>query len=1045
MNPKPLLLLLFALMIPSAASAQESTDPLSAPAAGSAAATVTGRVLNAATGMYLKNAEVRIAGSDDIIYTGDDGSYVINVPAGSVTLTASYANVRTASSSINAAPGAANVLNFELKPVVLEKTDDRDLVMLDRFDVTAEREGQAKAIMDQRAAPNAVTIISTDNFGDVTLGSVGEILKYMPGITLEYNESDTGGARIGGLDAKYTSVSLDDVSVSTSGRAVNLDDLTATGVESIEFVQTLTASMDAGSAAGRLNLKTKDPFSRKGRQVRFQFGLDGHSTHFDLGTSYLPDDTKHSLVFPGGQINYGDVFLKGRLAIEVNVSRYGAYNFLQSHTINYAYRNPDPKINPGIDFAHAEPVIADLIWRPSPRMQDTYAGNFNIGIKITPRLRFTLRSGYKHSEKETYHMYTILRARGISGTILYSPTPAVQPESTLTRWVVRSLGDNKSRLLSQYVHEFRTGDTTFLTPRLSYKRGSLTVDIHGGYSRFVGDTSDTDRGFFRSANTYLSALSWEATRPSTGSPTWTLTQKGGDSWSAPENWSKRDYYNLGIRSTPIHTTNEQYAGAIDVAYAQRIFGQPVTFKFGGIVRNTSYNHAAEDNRYNYLGQTGRPQEASIPWVENYKFDFPLGGKAGNINDQGWRVDDTYELYRIYEAHPDWFSGTIDNYRRKVVNRRDLEETIEAGYLEINTRFNRFRFNAGLRGERTEVETKVLRRRTDQEVTAAGYSTGTSEGIDYQYHHGERLTRKNSYSNLFLSGGIKYDITANLQAQISASQSILRPDYVNLAGVVSYDEDEDVVWVPNSLLKPEYLTKYYAGLHYHLAPAGLLSISAYRLDIKDKQIKDIEISKAEAERIVGEPLGADMSSGGSSDSGEDTGNDDFDAATVYRTTVNSPNLLTAYGITLEYNQQFTFLPGVLKGLSFFSSFTYASIQGDQTDEERIGQVKRSASGGFRYRLGRFNVQIRGSWRDDVLATVTRPASGYYHFNNDRTYVKDRLTVDLSGGLKLNKNYELTFSIRNAFNAPYIRYSNIPSRMCRYDVNGTLWNFSVKGTF
>ncbi|KAK0338657.1 hypothetical protein LTR94_037716, partial [Friedmanniomyces endolithicus] len=57
---------------------------------------------------------------------------------------------------------------------------------------------------------------------------------------------------------------------------------------------------------------------------------------------------------------------------------------------------------------------------------------------------------------------------------------------------------------------------------------------------------------------------------------------------------------------------------------------------------------------------------------------------------------------------------------------------------------------------------------------------------------------------------------------------------NLGGVVSVNDDTQIVNVPNPLLKPEHSTKYFASLQYYLEPSGIIGLSYYRLDMKDMQ-------------------------------------------------------------------------------------------------------------------------------------------------------------------------------------------------------------------
>ena len=193
--------------------------------------------------------------------------------------------------------------------------------------------------------------------------------------SLEYGDTDATGARIGGLPTKYTTASVDGVAVSTSDRAIDLTDLTSTGIETIELVHTLTASMDAGAAAGRLNFSTRDPFSRRRNQFRYQVGLNGHSTALNWGGAYMPDDRRHRVIFPSWQFGYGGIFFNRRLAIDINISSNGTYNMFQQQHTRYSYRNPDTNYNPDFPYAPNEPVITNLSWRLMPQFLNRFGGN----------------------------------------------------------------------------------------------------------------------------------------------------------------------------------------------------------------------------------------------------------------------------------------------------------------------------------------------------------------------------------------------------------------------------------------------------------------------------------------------------------------------------------------------------------------------------------------------------------------------------------------------------------------------------------------------
>jgi iron complex outermembrane receptor protein len=192
--------------------------------ASSGTGAIVGRVFNPATQQYVRNAELSIANTNLVTYSADDGSYAFNsVPAGEVTLQVTYTGYETATTRLTVGSGRTATHDFELKGAVYQPgtkgPPGAPVVLLDSFTVSSEREGNAKAIMEQRAAINMKSVVASDNFGDVTGGNIGEFIKYMPGVVMDYVDSDARTARIGGLSPTYTGVSIDGMSLASAPSA----------------------------------------------------------------------------------------------------------------------------------------------------------------------------------------------------------------------------------------------------------------------------------------------------------------------------------------------------------------------------------------------------------------------------------------------------------------------------------------------------------------------------------------------------------------------------------------------------------------------------------------------------------------------------------------------------------------------------------------------------------------------------------------------------------------------------------------------------------
>lgn len=161
--------------------------------------------------------------------------------------------------------------------------------------------------------------------------------------------------------------------------------------------------------------------------------------------------------------------------------------------------------------------------------------------------------------------------------------------------------------------------------------------------------------------------------------------------------------------------------------------------------------------------------------------------------------------------------------------------------------------------------------------------------------------------------------------------------------------------------------------------------------------------------------------------EDVGFDpDEYAGYTFRSAQNVPGTSTNEGLTFEYSQQLTFLPGAFKGLSL-----YGSITAINPDGERQNVPEQVSNWGLRYNHGRFDFQINGNRQGKyrVSALSNTPTTA----NNGILYHTERELWNISASYKLTKNIELQLAGRNIFNEPDIIYSNVPSRVQQYTID------------
>jgi iron complex outermembrane recepter protein len=146
--------------------------------------TIQGRVYNPASREYVRNAEVRLEGTNEVTYTENDGSFQFTgVAAGPASISVTFSGYTTVRESFTVSSGQSAVREINLTSTATAPAAKKDgVVQLSAFTVSSEREGNAKAIMEQRRSMDIITSVSSDIFGDVTDGNVGEFLKYLPGV-----------------------------------------------------------------------------------------------------------------------------------------------------------------------------------------------------------------------------------------------------------------------------------------------------------------------------------------------------------------------------------------------------------------------------------------------------------------------------------------------------------------------------------------------------------------------------------------------------------------------------------------------------------------------------------------------------------------------------------------------------------------------------------------------------------------------------------------------------------------------------------------------
>ncbi len=1017
--------------------------------AQSTTGTVQGRVYNPARGEYARNAEVRIEGMNQVVYTEGDGSFRFgNVPAGEVTLTVTYIGYNTVNETFTVTAGQTAVREINITSTAAS-TGQGGIVELQAFTVSSEREGNAKAIMEQRRNMDITTSVSSDIFGDVTDGNVGEFLKYLPGVDLDYVESEARGPRLGGMDAQYTGVSFDGMRMASAdanrggdaGRATSFESFAITSIESIEISRTTSAESPASSPSGTINMKTKRAFDRKSRVISYNFSLNFNSEEWGLSKRLGPDEKEHYKWRPNGSIEYADIFLDGRLGVLVGLSH------AESYTEQYDQNNGFNK-NP--TAADPRPmVIRQVEFKDGAKWIYKDALTFTADYKATDRLVLSLNAIYTYTEGEFWNRNFNWELSNNNNNV-NNGRSQVLGDGIVNLRTNRSATNDRPRIINGGGSSAKKTYSRTLSPRFEYKGDNWVFDGGLNYSKAFNDYDAIEKGFSESEGGFIQS-DFEISRPNEKSYEWTVRQTGGPDWYNLANFADNNSRAGGTRvvnSGRVYIT-ELWNGTLNAKWTIPGMDRfPTSVKFGGAWseeyrKNNNWN---DWNIWSYVGPGGNTAVwnqtigtwqntaygnwANLGFVAPHEFDLGTTNALTVYNINGVKGmpprADRNRIAELFLSNPEQFvhTATPDNfYTSFIANVQDLKESVNAAYVQFDTRLTRrMTMRAGIRVEDTNVTSKEFDGLPESAVVAAGFPwnngnarSTTFDGLYYQYFSQPKIERENKYQDWFPSVVFKMQITPDLEWQAGFNEAIARPPPERLTGLLQINEDLERITAPNVKLLPEYSKNYQTRLAYYFRgrSPGQASVSFSQNNIENLRVQ--RIGTVEEAGVEVDPIYAGWE---------------------YSSWFNSPEERQFRSMELVYNQTLGFLPDKFRGLNV--NLAYTRVYANQ---RRNNMAPHRFTSRLGYNYGKFNGSIGMVWRDDS------PEGDI-----STRYKRALAQFDLSLNYRLTRWATLYVQGRNIFNQPVLWYdfetggldgvNGVQGRMQEYGAN---WVFGVKGTF
>lgn len=178
---------------------------------------------------------------------------------------------------------------------------------LDEVVVTGVFSGQQRAINAQKNNVNITNVVSADQIGKFPDSNIGDALKRISGINVQYDQGEARFGQVRGTPADFSSVSINGSRIpSAEGdiRNVQLDLIPSDMIQTIEVNKTLMPDQDGDAIGGSINLITKNSPQR--------FSLNAVA-----GTGYNWISRKAQMNFG---LTAGNRFLNDRLGLMLSAS-----------------------------------------------------------------------------------------------------------------------------------------------------------------------------------------------------------------------------------------------------------------------------------------------------------------------------------------------------------------------------------------------------------------------------------------------------------------------------------------------------------------------------------------------------------------------------------------------------------------------------------------------------------------------------------------------------------------------------------------------------
>jgi TonB-dependent receptor len=954
-------------------------------------ASISGHVTDASSAV-IQSARVVVTPGNFVTTSNEQGDFsVTGLAAGTYTVTVTLEGFSPSTQSVNLTAGQTEKVN-----AILQVGSSTEEVVVS----AATGQNMTEAVNEEITSPNIVNVMPETEIIALPNANIADAVGRMPGVTLQRDEGEGVYVQVRGLDPRLTNVTIDGVTTpapEVAIRQVNLATIPDDMVQSIELNKTLSANQDADGIGGSVNLVTK----MAGEQPTFTLETTMGYTPIE-NTRYMGKvDTTAGMRF-GAAKRWGAI-----LGAEYDYNGRGINDI-----------EPDPQPNPD---GSSTPYYDKVTLREYRYSRLRWGGTSTVDYKMSDHTSFAahfMLSDFKDWGDKWYYEIKTDKPSGASFyESLRRPDLAVGTFSLDGNHVYKNVWVHWGSAVSRS-RELNSGGN----PEIDWAPTSAALNQPGALTP-SGDPVPTQPG-----STVIPSCDYVGTPKNQYLPQWdSACMVATSPMYNLNNYAMTQF--ITTTGQAVELNLQEWAG---VGLSYHLGSHPATLEVGGEFRNShAFQYAytptyipSFDNNSNGGDSNGNPYGI-------YASQFQSGFQdpdyySGNYHNGPFT--NYYKQYGYFSANPSQFvlNQALTHFGSDS-NNFDLIERISGGYVMNTIDWSRFRLQAGLRFEATQVRALGY----TVNPVAGPYGNGTDSPTGNGNWIGTTPTSTTeSYIDPLPSVQARWQVSTLTAIRAVYARGISRPNPYDL---VPYLLDNGAGSVPRYAIgnpneQPTHANNFDVLLEQELRPFGVIQAGYFY-----KQLIDPIVSVYVPYTTINPDGSPDLAA----------------------QNINAANA-SVYGLEFSWQQRLTSLPGALRGLGMMANYAYTGshtngILGRTDSPPLIGQAKHAFNIEPAYELGRYSAHVGISYNG-------ANDNAYQYFNNQAdpsndtagppngplgdNYFFPHLQVDAQVGARLFRGLSLHFDGLNLNNEVFGFYNGSPQYMTQREYYKPTYSASLR---